>query len=151
MPDRLLAWATPLVAAAATIVLLLSFRPLNINQRELDRRLADALPVRAIETAKARHYPGPVYNNFDWGGYLIWSLRLPVSIDGRVQLHGDERILRSMTNWNGQQGWGEDPLLRSAGLVVAPMDAPLNQLLRLDPKFKLVYEDNQAALFIPSK
>jgi hypothetical protein len=38
--------------------------------------------------------------------------------------------------------------LTSAGVVIGPVKAPLTQVLRLDPRCQLVYEDNLAAVFI---
>ena len=49
-----------------------------------------------------RGYSGPLFNDFNWGGYLIWALpQLPVAIDGRTNLHGDERIQRFGSTWAG--------------------------------------------------
>lgn len=149
-PQRLPAFSSFLVVPAAAGVLLLGSFVLHVNNARLSTQMAKTLPVRAVAVAKARNYSGPVYNNYNWGGYLIWELRLPVSIDGRAGLHGDERLHRSQVTWNGEPGWATDPQLISAGMVISPVRAPLTQLLRLDPKFKLTYEDDVAALFIPT-
>jgi hypothetical protein len=98
---------------------------------------------------KQNHFPGPLYNNFDWGGYLIWSLpELPVSIDGRGNVHGDLRIIRSIRTWAGYPGWDLDPELANACLVIAELGRPLTSHLRHDARFKLVYEDDTAAVFV---
>lgn len=150
-PQRVPAFSSLLFAAAAVFVLLLSSFALHVNNARLSTQLSKELPVRAVAVAKARAYPGPVYNNYNWGGYLIWELRLPVSIDGRAGLHGDESLHRSQITWTGEPGWATDPQLISAGMVIAPVKAPLTQLLRMDPDFRLTYEDQIAALFIPAK
>jgi hypothetical protein len=147
-PVRLPALASLPLTVSAVVILLLGSRLMHIDNAELNKRLSCTLPVKAVEAAKTRQYPGPIYNNYGWGGYLIWELRQPVSIDGRAALHGDERINRSRRTWDGEPDWATDPQLLSAGLVVAPVKSPLTQLLRLDPKFKLTYEDQQAALFL---
>lgn len=41
-----------------------------------------------------------------------------------------------------------DPDLTSAKLVIGPASAPLTQILQLDPRFVLVFEDKVAAVFI---
>lgn len=150
-PRRLPAFFSLLAASVAAIMLLLAARLFHINNATLNTRLESQLPVRAVDFAKAHHYPGPVYNNYDWGGFLIWELRFPVSIDGRAALHGDDRIHRSEDTWEGQPDWDTDPQLHTAGLVVAPVSAPLTQLLRTDPEFHLAYEDKLTALFVPTK
>lgn len=85
---------------------------------------------------------GPLYNSFDWGGYLIWALpELPVSIDGRTNVHGEERVLRHWSTWEIAQGWKNDPDLRTANVVLLERDAPLARFLERDPGMKKVYED----------
>ena len=113
--------------------------------------MAKSLPVHAVETVQAKGYAGPLYNDFNWGGYLIWALRMPVSIDGRAAFYGDKSIDRSVATWNAEPDWASDPQLTSASLVVGPVKAPLTQVLRMDPRFQLVYEDKLAAVFVTRK
>ena len=104
--------------------------------------------ARACEEVQRHGYRGPLYNSFDWGGYLIWRLpHLRVSIDGRTNLHGEERIQWSLDTWAGRKGWREGELA-TARLVIAEASAPLASLLRTDGRFKLVYEDELAAVFV---
>jgi hypothetical protein len=56
-----------------------------------------------------------------------------------------------MATWNAEPDWASDPQLKAAGLVIGPVKAALTQLLRLDPRYQLVYEDKVAAVFIPRK
>jgi hypothetical protein len=109
------------------------------------------MPVRAVESIRTNGYAGPLYNDFNWGGYLIWALRMPVNIDGRTNLYGNERMDRSIATWGAQPDWASDPELKSAGLVIGPVTAPLTQLLRMDSHYKLVYEDKLAAVFVAQR
>jgi hypothetical protein len=35
------------------------------------------------------HLQGPIFNDFDWGGFLIYALpEFKVTIDGRINVHG---------------------------------------------------------------
>jgi hypothetical protein len=38
-----------------------------------------------------------------------------------------------------------------AGVVIGPVKAPLTQVLRMDPRFQLAYEDKVAAVFVRRK
>ena len=145
---RLKAIAAPLVAVATALVVLLGFRVLHVDNARLRARLAEDMPVHAVEVVKAKGWSGPLYNDFNWGGYLIWALRMPVSIDGRTNTYGDERLNRSYATWNAQPGWDSDPDLQKANLVIGPVNAPLTQLLRMDPRFEVAYEDKLAVVFI---
>ena len=74
-----------------------------------------------------------------------------MSIDGRAALYGDKLIDRSRHTWSGGPKWASDPDLESAGVVIAPDDAALTQLLRTDEDFELTYEDKVAAVFVRKK
>jgi hypothetical protein len=76
---------------------------------------------------------------------------MPVSIDGRGGFYGDQSLDRSLATWGAQPDWNSDPTLKSAGLVLGPVQAPLVQMLRMDPHFQLVYEDKLAAVFVARK
>lgn len=145
---RLPRFALPIVGLAVVLVVFAGGVVLRVNNSRLHALLADTLPVRAVEVIKERHLGGPLYNNYDWGGFLIWDLGYPVSIDGRAALHGDEQIDRSVATWSAEPSWASNPELSSAGLVIAPVKAPLAQILRMDSRFQLAYEDKVAAVFV---
>jgi hypothetical protein len=106
-------------------------------------------PMSAAEFVKENKYPGPLYNHFDWGGYLIWRLpHLQVSMDGRANVHGDQRIWKSLATWNGGRDWASDPELSAARLVIASRDMALASLLHLDKRFTEVYRDETAVVFV---
>ena len=145
---RLPKMAPALAVLAAGLAVLAGFRAMHGNNAQLATQLAKELPVRAVEAVRAKGYAGPLYNDYNWGGYLIWALRVPVSIDGRQNLYGDQRIDRSMATWSAQPDWASDAQLTSAGVVIGPVKAALTQVLRMDPRFQLVYEDKVAAVFV---
>jgi hypothetical protein len=127
------------------------FRVMKVNNAVLNEQVTSVMPVRAVEAIRTNGYAGPLYNDFNWGGYLIWALRMPVIIDGRTNLYGNERMDRSIATWGAQPDWASDPELKSAGLVIGPVTAPLTQLLRMDSHYKLVYEDKLAAVFVAQR
>jgi hypothetical protein len=148
---RLSGFATAFAVVAAALAVLAGFRVMHVNRDLLQTQVAKTMPVRAVEVIRAKGYAGPLYNDFNWGGYLIWALRMPVSIDGRASFYGDQRIDRSVATWNAEPDWASDPALKSAGLVIGPVKWPLIQLLRTDSHFQLVYEDKVAAVFVARK
>ena len=106
-------------------------------------------PMSAAEFVKENKYPGPLYNHFDWGGYLIWQLpHLPVSMDGRANVHGDQRIWKSLATWEGGRDWASDPELSAARLIIGSRDMALASLLHLDKRFTEVYRDETAVVFV---
>ena len=71
-------------------------------------------------------------------------------MDGRTNLHGDQRIEQSVNTWSGLRGWESDPELMKARLVISGVKDALTNLMRTDPRFKLVYEDAISAVFVAS-
>ena len=121
----------------------------GVSPHALADRVPREYPAVAAAAVEERRYAGPLYNHYNWGGYLIWALpRLPVSIDGRANVYGPEKIRRSVETWAGLRGWDSDPDLARAGVVIAPRQLTLSELLRRDPRFELTYEDDVAALFV---
>ena len=140
-----------ILAIAATVIIFAygfaAYR--GVNNRSLEQGVERLFPAKAADFIIDHRLPGPLFNNFDWGGYLIWRLPgLPVSMDGRGNVHGDQRIQRSLATWSGYPGWDSDPELTNARLVVADAGRPLVSLLRSDPRFKLVYQDSRAVVFV---
>lgn len=145
---RLSRFGAAVVAAGTALYLFVGLHLMKPDNARLKSLLAEALPVDAVEHIQAKGYAGPLYNTYDWGGFLIWQLRMPVAIDGRAALHGTERIDRFSATWNGEPDWIKDPELAKAGVVIGPIKAPLTQLLRMDPRFELAYQDKLAAVFV---
>jgi hypothetical protein len=141
-------WPLLVMLAATAAVCLPGFFLMQVTNARLHALQIKEMPVQAVEVVRQRHYPGPLFNDYNWGGFLIWQLGQPVTIDGRAGLYGDANIDRSMATWGGGPHWAEDPALQSARLVIAPVRDALTQLLRLDSRFQLVYEDQMAAVFV---
>ena len=137
----------------AAIIAALIFGSILSYSRKLDANglnaaLRETYPVSAVYVAKLKGLPGPLYNDYDWGGFLIWNLpQWPVSVDGRANLHGDARIERSTRTWNGKPDWMDDPDLQKAQLIIGNREKPLSSLLKQDKKYELVYQDTNTILF----
>jgi hypothetical protein len=139
------------VIVALTVAMYLIGVRRQISEPHLESVVERLFPVAAVKFINERNYSGPLYNHFNWGGYLIWTLpSLPVSMDGRMNVHGDQRIERSFNTWHGLRGWESDPELMKARLVISGVKDSLTNLMRTDSRFKLVYEDAIAAVFVAS-
>jgi hypothetical protein len=144
-------FAVPLAVAAAALLLPIGFRVKHVDNPHLQASVDKDFPAAAAHAIRTHGYAGPLFDDYNWGGYLIWSLHLPVTMDGRASFYGDQRIARSLATWNAAPDWASDSQLTAPGAVIGPVKAPLTQLLRTDPRFQLIYEDKLAAVFIPRK
>jgi hypothetical protein len=70
---------------AVIIAAMVWYFPTRTKIREIISR---EFPVRAVEYLRSHVVPGPMYNTYGYGGYLIWALpEQKVFIDGRGDLY----------------------------------------------------------------
>ena len=137
------------VGAVLAISMLLAARNTGFNTRDLDRTISREYPVNAVNFVHQNSFSGPLYNHLTWGGFLIWYLpEYPVVVDGRNDLYGDELDLLTYNSSKGDESYTSDPYLNEAGLVLLPKKLPLAALLSIDSRFRLVYQDPLAVVFV---
>ena len=137
------------LAICVVAVLAVAWRRYDINASWIEMSLAGRYPEAAVRYVEAHHLAGPLYNDFSSGGYLIWRLpSIPVSMDGRTNVHGDDRVKAYADALRGLPGWENDPDLARANLIIWPSKSPLAGLLRCDSRFRQVYVDPQAVVFV---
>ncbi len=137
-----------LAATACLLLALLWSFKVSPTNKFLIARVAREYPVGAVAYIREHHLQGPMFNNFDWGGFLIYSLpEIPVAIDGRTNVHGQDEVGRSLSTWNLSSDWHSDPLLAHANIVVGSPRFPLVQALATDQDFKRVFDDEFSVVF----
>ncbi|MFI5118744.1 MAG: hypothetical protein ACHP8B_18815 [Terriglobales bacterium] len=137
------------VFAMAALAMLLFARDTEFTTRGLDRAITGTFPVKAVNFLRRNPQPGPLYNTFDWGGFLMWYMpQYPVAIDGRNDLYGDELDGRFFRTQSGDLSYKTDPSLNESGVILLRKTDGLVYSLNLDPNFRKIYEDELAALFV---
>ncbi len=110
------------------------------------------LPLEAAEFLRDHELPGQMFNTYNWGGYLIWSLypEKPVFIDGRTDLYAlngtvlDDYVL---VHWT-RPGW-EDVLDRyDIGYVITEKDGLLDVVLAETEGWRQVHRDSVASVWV---
>jgi hypothetical protein len=142
-------WRELAVVGAATVLLLCLSAPFtDFSTRGLDRAISANYPVNAVNFLRRNPVAGPLYNNLNWGGFLMWYLpELPVAIDGRNDLYGDELDPVFYYSESAYPSYKSDPYLNESGLVILESKLPLAKVLTIDPRFRLVYRDEIATVF----
>ncbi len=107
-------------------------------------------PVDAVDFMETQQSLGPIYNEYGWGGYLIYRLypNHRVYIDGRADVYGDQFFAETMKTHDGVGDWAG--VLNRYGIrtVLLEPNAPLSNLLKSDSgNWKVVYEDDQSIIF----
>ena len=136
------------MAAAVAILLAMVANGTDFNQRGLDRAISSQYPVNAINFLRRSPVQGPLYNNLNWGGFLMWYMpEYPVAIDGRNDLYGDELDKIFYNSQNAEKSYTTDPYLNESGIVLLGSEMPLAKILTVDPRFQLVFHDDIATVF----
>jgi len=131
-----------LVAAAYKVTVALDPQTVEEARRDL-------LPVEAVAYLETSRPPGPLFNSYNWGGYLIWAARdYPVYVDGRTDLYDDALLRDYLKVALAQPGWDEHLDQIGANAVLIETDSPLAQVLRLSKGWDLVYRDHLASLYV---
>jgi len=110
-------------------------------------------PEDAVRFIREVGLQGPMYNLYNWGGYLMYFLpEHKVYTDGRAQtVYTEEHYLENLTIHHAQPGWRQ--LLDGLGvnmvlISLGPTNGNLRQALSLDPSWKWIYAHGFAALFV---
>lgn len=127
-------WAA--LAVVLVVAGLLFARDTSFHRAGLDAQISRLFPVNAANYLRQHPEPGPLYNAFDWGGFLIWyTPDYPVAIDGRTDLYGDDLDARFLETGSGEDSYRTDPYLNGAGIILLQREMPLTALLYRDQRF----------------
>jgi len=106
-------------------------------------------PAGAVEFLKMHPTDGPVFNHYDWGGYLIWKLYpdAPVFIDGRADLYGEHLLKQFADTFQLKGDWKQTLNQWHVKTVVVPANSALAEALRRQAGWTISYADRQATIF----
>lgn len=109
--------------------------------------LEQQFPVQAVEWLAENQPAGRLLNEYNWGGYLQWSLPgSPVFVDGRTDLFGDQVIGDWMTLVGAGPGWQEQFARYPIDLVLLEPSRPLLSALH-EQGWQRIYADQQAVIY----
>jgi hypothetical protein len=124
------------------------------SRTQLDDRVAAQFPVGAVEYLINNQLAGPMFNNYGFGGYLVWSLgpEYKVFIDGRGDAYERGGVLSDYVHISGLKPGALD-VLRGYGVqsCVLRRDEPLATVLYASPEWRRVYRDDITAIFVRTK
>jgi len=119
-----------------------------LSPQMIDKAQQQTAPVRAVEWLKQNRLTGPMYNSYNWGGYLLWALpQEPVFVDGRTDLYDDEFLREYFKVMFIRPGWQEALDKYSVRLALTERESFLATLLATQSDWRLAYRDDQAAIY----
>ncbi len=110
---------------------------------------AQRFPAGAVAYLQAHQAVGPLFNLYDWGGYLIWRLypQIPVFIDGRADLYGESLMRQFGDTYDLKGDWQKILEEWQIRTVLALPDSALGVALRHAPGWEVGYSDSHAVVF----
>lgn len=106
-------------------------------------------PVEAVNLLNASPPAGNLLNEYDWGGYLSWfAPQIPVYIDARADLFGDDFIFHWWDVVNANTDWEEELARWSITAVLIKPGRTLARELGNHDGWQVVYGNETAVLFV---
>jgi hypothetical protein len=104
-------------------------------------------PVEAVARARADGLSGPVFNEFEWGGYLLYAWpEQKVFIDGQTDFYGEDLTRKYAAIRELRPGWRQELERRHISLVLLPPGTPLARALESEG-WEPWYADSTAVVF----
>ena len=132
------------IVGLVALLRVVSFLPESVNLEEISSQF----PTAAVEFIKSENLQGRMFNTYNYGGYLIWTLpEFPVFVDGRADLHQDEIIMTWYRVVNGSNEWEEVFAEWDIHFVLVEPGVPLLSKLN-ESGWTMVYEDDLAVVAV---
>ena len=119
---------------------------INIVVQRQPQVEAQHFPAAAVAYLQAHPAAGPLFNLYDWGGYLIWKLnpQTLVFIDGRADLYGESLMRQFADTYDLKRDWQKALQTWRIRTVLVNPDSALAVALRNAPGWEVGYSDSQA-------
>ncbi len=117
-----------------------------------DRLDASEFPVAAVDRARASGLSGRIYNEFHWGGYILFAWpEQKVFIDGQTDFYGEALLRDYAAVRELAPGWRDILDRWRIQIVMVPSQTSLTHELARDPGWVLWHCDPTAAVLQRAK
>ncbi len=137
---------------AVLIVIALGAFARNLpSEVALQKHVGDEFPVQAVRYLRRHPLPGRMFNDYAYGGYLVWAMAPThkVFIDGRGNVYEPAGVF---SDYLSVQDIHPDALtiLRTYHInsCIIQRESPLATLLRASPDWKEIYKDPLSSIFV---
>jgi hypothetical protein len=130
---------------AGVVIVMAHYFP---SKADMEKKVAEQFPVQALEYMRTHSVPGPLFNSYGFGGYMI-EAGYKTFIDGRSELFEQTGVLGDYEHIT---------FLRPGALQVlggyriqsclVQRDEPFATLLASSPDWNKVYSDQLSALYV---
>jgi len=121
------------------------------SHAQIQEKISERYPVKAAEFLEAHPVPRPMYNNYGYGGYLVWKLGPAQKdfIDGRADVFERGGVLTDYMQISLVKP-GALEALRKYGVesCLLRRDEALATVLAALPDWRQLYSDSHSVLFV---
>ncbi len=143
-------FALALAGTAAAALLILAPALPGTQFRRAARGGPGGFPAGAAAWLKTNLPDAKLFNDYDWGGYLLNALYpgRHVYIDGRTEMYGEQFFDRFVQAVDARPGWQETLAGSGADAVLLKPADPLAGALAADPSWRLAFADDVSAIYV---
>jgi hypothetical protein len=133
---------------ALGIIVLASTSLVQSPANSANRFDPNRFPVLAVDWLQAHPQDGNMFNNFIWGGYLLYRLwpEERVFIDGQTDFYGEALTREYVQVMSVENGWQEILEKYDVSWVIVQSDKPLVPALQEELDWEVIYSDQTAAI-----
>jgi len=107
-------------------------------------------PEAACRFLDEHHLPGPMYNEYKWGGYLIWRFYpgRKVFMDGRAEVYFGPAFDAYYSAHNAHANWQQALDRYRVDLALVEAGSALSKAMTASSHWQEVYRDPQSVIYI---
>jgi hypothetical protein len=138
------------VAGSSTALAALAFVLLiPRDSRVLLAKVGETLPVKACDYIRSAGLAQPLFNDYEWGGFVTWYLpEYPVAIDGRRGLYPQGMESDYFKVMQVDVPYQSFPAMKNARTILLEKSNVVAQGLKTVPGFRVAYEDDVAIVLL---
>jgi hypothetical protein len=118
------------------------------TEQVLDAQIEQFFPVGAVQYLKAHPVEGHMFNQYEWGGYLEWTLpESPTFIDTRTEIFEYKGVLKDYVAMSTFDRTEELLDQYAISYVIYPGNTPLSYFLSKSSRWRCLYKDDLAIVY----
>jgi len=137
------------LAGAALVLLGLGWATVQLSPKRSQDHLQSLVPLGAFAALKETRPPGLLFNDYNWGGYVLWDLYpdYPSFVDGRTDVFTPRIFDDYLRLWNARGEWASLLDQYGVGIVLVPPQAPLSEALQ-QAGWDELYQDSKSVVLL---
>ncbi len=111
---------------------------------------SQVFPIAAVDWLDTHPPQGNMFNDFNWGGYLLFRLwpEQRVFIDSQSDFYGEQFIRQYVAILGGEGDWEAELSRYRVNWIIVPTGAGLAEQARLSPNWRVEYEDEVSVVLV---